>query len=110
MSDPSLPQIESLIGSQLQAPAPELPAHFPDVEMPKFLYGDRLCWISEGEVTDWGIVISRFYSFATHCDRWRWCYLLWLDSHSPSAAWLSADVAWEDDLEPMEGLETQFSS
>jgi hypothetical protein len=103
MSDPSLSQIESLIHSYLQSPALELPAHFPDVEMPRFLYGDRLYWISDGEVTDWGIVIGRFYSFAPHYGRWRWCYLLWLDSNSPSSAWLSTDIAWEDDLEPMEG-------
>lgn len=102
MSDPSLSQIESLICSHLQPPSTDLPVHFPDVEMPRFLYGDSLCWMSEGEVTDWGIVIGRFYSFAPHCDRWRWCYLLWLDHDSPSAAWLSTDIAWEDDLEPLE--------
>jgi hypothetical protein len=80
----------------------DLPAAFPNVEVPQFLYGDRLCWISDGEVTDWGIVIGRFYSFAPHYDRWRWCYLLWLDSNSPSAAWLCADVAWENDLKPFD--------
>ena len=70
--------------------------------MPRFLYGDRLCWMSDGEVTDWGTVIGKFYSFAPHYDRWRWCYLLWLDIDSPSSAWLTADIAWEDDLEPRE--------
>lgn len=83
-------------------PSVTLPANFPDVETPKFLYGDRLCWLSDGEVSDWGIVIGRFYSFAPHCDRWAWCYLLWLDPASPSSAWLTADTAWEGDLQPME--------
>jgi hypothetical protein len=42
--------------------------------MPRFLYGDRLRWIAHGETPDWGIAIGRFYSFAPHCRRWRWCY------------------------------------
>jgi hypothetical protein len=106
MSDSSLSQIESLFSSDLKTPAPDLPTNFPNVEMPRFLYGDSLCWLSDGEVTDWGIVIGRFYSFAPYCCCWRWSYLLWLDSNSPSSAWLSADIAWEDDLEPMESKET----
>jgi hypothetical protein len=105
MFDPSLSQIESLNRSQLRLPAPDLPAHFPDVETPQFLYGDRLCWMSEGEATDWGIVIGRFYSFAPHCCRWHWCYLIWLDPDSPSSAWITADTAWESDFEPLEAEE-----
>lgn len=106
MSDSSPLQPESAIRSCLRLPALDLPAHFPNVEIPRFLYGDRLCWISDGKVSDQGIVIGRFYSFAPHCDRWRWCYLLWFDSDSPSAAWVKADIAWEDDLEPLEAEET----
>jgi hypothetical protein len=105
MFDPSISQTVSLIHSHLKSLSPELPAHFPDVEMPRFLYGDRLSWISDGASTDWGIVIGRFYNFAPHCDRWRWCYVLCLDADSPSSAWISADMAWEDDLEPIEGDE-----
>lgn len=106
MSDPSLAQIKSLISSRLQSPASSLPAHFPDVEIPQFLYGDRLCWISDGAATDWGIVIGRFYSFAPHCGCWRWCYLIWLDVDSPSSAWVNADIAWEDDLQSWEAEDT----
>jgi hypothetical protein len=111
MSDSSTSQTVSLICSHLQSPAPDLPIHFPDVEMPRFLYGDRLRWISDGAATDWGIVIGRFYSFAPHCRRWAWCYLIWLDADSPSSAWVSADVAWEDDLQPLEAeaLDTENS-
>lgn len=84
-------------------PSPsDLPATFPDVETPRFLYGDRLRWITHGETPDWGIAIGRFYSYAPHCRRWRWCYLIWLDADSPSSAWVKADIAWEDDLEPLE--------
>ncbi|WGV23486.1 hypothetical protein [Halotia branconii] len=57
----------------------ELPVNFPDVaKTPRFLYGDRLRWLSHESDTDWGIVIGRFYSFG--CDRccWSWCYLIWL--------------------------------
>ncbi len=84
----------------------DLPANFPDVEMPRFLYGDRLRWFSNGEPTDWGIAIGRFYSFAPHRYCWQWCYLIWLDADSPSAAWVQADIAWEDDLEPLETEKT----
>jgi hypothetical protein len=80
----------------------DVPANFPDVEMPQFLYGDRLRWKANHPTTDWGIVIGRFYSFAPHCRCWQWCYLIWLDPNSPSSDWLRADIAWEDDLEPFE--------
>ncbi|XGV97340.1 MAG: hypothetical protein ACAF41_32050 [Leptolyngbya sp. BL-A-14] len=90
----------------LPPPTTDLPATFPDVEMPRFLYGDRLCWLSNGEPTDWGVAIGRFYSFAPHRCCWHWCYLIWLDADSPSAAWVKADIAWEDDLEPLEAEES----
>ena len=89
----------TLFNLQLPPPTTDLPTTFPDVDMPRFLYGDHLWWMSDGEPTDWGIVIGRFYSFAPHCCRWHWCYLIWLDSDSPSSAWVKADVAWEDDLQ-----------
>ena len=86
----------------IPSPATDLPTAFPDVEMPQFLYGDRLRWKTNSNTTDWGIVIGRFYSFAPHCCRWRWCYLICLDANSPSFTWVKADIAWEDDLEPLE--------
>lgn len=92
---------------ELPPPSTALPANFPDVEMPRFLYGDRLRWMSGTEATDWGVVVGRFYNFAPHCCRWRWCYLIWLDSDSPSSPWVSADIAWEDDLEPLRSEEAQ---
>lgn len=83
----------------LTHPGPGLPSTFPSVEAPRFDYGDRLRWAPYGNATDWGLVIGRFYSYAPHSRRWRWCYLIWLGSDSPSAAWVRADIAWEDDLE-----------
>lgn len=77
----------------------DLPAHFPDVETPRFLYGDRLSWITDKTSTDWGTVIGRFYNFAPHAHCWQWCYLIWLDPDSPSAIWVRVDIAWEDDLQ-----------
>jgi hypothetical protein len=79
--------------------ATDLPEAFPHVEPPRFLEGDLLQWIAQGETTDWGVVIGRFYSFAPHRRCWTWCYLIWLDAGSPSAAWVRADLAWEADLE-----------
>lgn len=80
----------------------DLPDDFPDTaKTPRFLYGDRLRWLDSD--TDWGIVIGRFYNFAPHLCCWSWCYLIWLSKDSLSAAWTSADIAWEEDLEPLEG-------
>ena len=99
---PPLETFIPLTKLRLPPPAADLPITFPDFEIPYFRYGDRLCWTTGGETTDWGAVIGRFYSFAPHCCCWRWCYLIWLDPNSPSAAWVRADIAWEDDLEPLE--------
>lgn len=90
---------QSLTTLKLSTPLTDLPDVFPNVETPRFLYGDHLCWISDNEPTDWGTVIGRFYNFAPHLCRWNWCYLIWLDSTSPSSAWVNADIAWEEDLQ-----------
>jgi hypothetical protein len=92
-------------------PSIELPANFPNVQTPRYLYGDQLRWIPEGDKTDWGVAIAkrcceaqigRFYSFAPHHCAWTWCYLIWLDKLSPSSPWTVADIGWEDDLERVE--------
>ncbi len=110
MSEPLVSQIESLIHSHLKPPLSDLPTTFPDVETPRFLYGDRLWWMSDSEPSDWGIVIGRFYRFAPHCGRWHWCYLIWLDSDSPSSAWVKSDTAWEDDLQSVAPPATVLST
>ena len=99
-----LPLGTSTLVDKLHLPRPstDFPDDFPNVESPRFLDGDRLRWKTREKATDWGIVIGRFYSFAPHCRCWRWCYLIWLDTDSPSAAWVRTDIAWEDDLEPSE--------
>jgi hypothetical protein len=80
----------------------DLPTNFPDkAKTPLFLYGDKLRWIPLNGASDWGTVIGRFYSFASHHCSWQWCYLIWLDKDSPSSVWAVADTAWEEDLEPM---------
>jgi hypothetical protein len=73
----------SLVHLVFPPPSIDLPANFPNVQVPRYLYGDKLRWISEGNKTDWGIVIGRFYSFAPHHCAWTWCYLIWLDKLSP---------------------------
>jgi hypothetical protein len=97
----SLALIRSCQAGDEPSIATDLPAAFPQVEPPRFLEGDRLQWIAQGEPTDWGRVFGRFYSFAHHHRCWTWCYLIWLDADSPSAAWVRVDIAWEDDLEPL---------
>ncbi len=85
----------SLVHLVFPPPSIDLPPNFPNVQTPRFLYGDKLRWISEGDKTDWGIAIGRFYSFAPHHCAWTWCYLIWLDKLSPSSPWTVADIAWE---------------
>ena len=91
-----------LINQKFSASSVDLPNDFPTTaKTPRFLYGDKLRWI--GSDTDWGTAIGRFYSFAPHLCCWTWCYLIRLSKDSPSAAWTSADIAWEQDLDPVEG-------
>ena len=80
----------------------ELPRNFPNVEKPRFNDGEKLRWITQEDKTDWGVALGRFYNYAPHRRRWMWCYLIWLDKNSPSAAWILADTAWEEDLQPLD--------
>jgi hypothetical protein len=92
----------SLIHQTFPPPSLDLPTNFPNVGTPRYLYGDKLRWICDDDKADWGVVIGRFYSFAPHHCAWMWCYLIWLDKVSPSANRVVADIAWEDDLEPVD--------
>ncbi len=96
----------ALVHLAVPAPSLDLPANFPNVETPRYLYGDKLRWICDDDNTDWGVVSGRFYSFAPHHCAWTWCYLIWLDKHSPSATRIVADIAWENDLEPVDEEKT----
>ncbi|MBW4559631.1 MAG: hypothetical protein KME32_00490 [Mojavia pulchra JT2-VF2] len=94
--------LAKLLHQKFSPDSADLPEDFANTaKTPRFLYGDRLRWL--GSDTDWGTVIGRFYSFAPHLCCWNWCYLIWLSKDSPSATWTSADMAWEEDLEPLEG-------
>jgi len=42
-----------------------------------------------GEKADWGIVIGKFYNYEPRRCCWMWCYIIWLDSDSKSAAGVS---------------------
>jgi hypothetical protein len=97
---------QGLVHLAFPPPSLDLPANFPDVQTPRYLYGDKLRWICDSEKTDWGVVIGRFYSFAPHHCTWTWCYLIWLDKLSPSATRVVADIAIENDLEPIDGEKT----
>ncbi|WP_416671264.1 hypothetical protein [Egbenema bharatensis] len=42
--------------------------------------------------------MGRFFAFAQHRGQWGWKYLIWLKDTSSGVL---ADVAWEEDLEPL---------
>ena len=92
----------NLVHLAVPPPSLDLPTNFPNVQTPRYLYGDKLRWICDDDKADWGIAIGRFYSFAPHHCAWTWCYLIWLDKLSPSANRVVADIAWEDDLKPVD--------
>jgi len=94
--------LSRLLIREIAQPSLSLPANFPNVMLPRYKDGQLVCWIEENESSDWGIVIGRFFNNAPHLKRWSWCYLIWLDKNSPSAAWIVADTAWEDDLKLFE--------
>jgi hypothetical protein len=78
----------------------DLPSSFPNSAIPpRFLYGDKLRLVPLGNETETGVVIGRFYNYATHRCRWMWCYIWWLSQGSFSAEWLVATTVWEEDLE-----------
>ena len=91
--------LSGLLIREITQPSLLLPANFPNVILPRYKEGQSLGWISDHQPTDWGIVIGRFYNYAPHLREWSWCYLIWLDKNSPSAVWIMADTAWENDLE-----------
>jgi len=92
----------SLVQQAFPSPSLDLPGNFPNVGSPRYLYGDKLRWICDDDKADRGVAIGRFYSFAPHQCAWTWCYLIWLDKNSPSSTRIVADIAWEDDLEPVD--------
>jgi len=70
--------------------------------IPQFEYGESLRWKPlEGLAeTDFGVVIGRFIKPAPHQGfQWNWKYLILLDKDSISSAIVTADMAWEEDLE-----------
>lgn len=90
------------INQEIQFPDLGLPNNFPNVEIPHYSEGKKVRWKSTLENSDWGIVIGRFYAYASHLCRWTWKYVVLLDKTSPSSAWCVADTAWEEDLEEVD--------
>jgi hypothetical protein len=87
------------INQEIQIPDSGLPNNFPDVEMPHYSEGKIVRWTSTSKNPDWGIILGRFYAYASHRCRWSWKYVVLLDKNSPSSAWCLAEEAWEEDLE-----------
>lgn len=94
--------ISQVLSRSQRLPIPaDSPSFFLDASLPCFPFGTAVRWtlLDEPELTDWGIVIGRFYGYAPESGRWLWCYLILLDPDSPSARWCVVDTAWELDLE-----------
>ena len=94
---------------EIPSPAIDPPDNFPDGVTPSYAEGDRIRWRPLTNTTDWGVALGHFYAYAQYQCQWAVCYLVKLDlrfaaalryRNSPSAAWIAADTAWEEDLEP----------
>jgi hypothetical protein len=102
LSSGSLEVLHEEGSQEIPPPSLELPANFFESAIPGYKDGSSLRWIPSKGGVDWGIAIGRFYAYAPHLYRWSWKYIILLDSQSPSAAWVMADTAWEEDLELLE--------
>jgi hypothetical protein len=87
--------------SEIQLPTKQLPINFKESATPRYPDGSCLRWIPSNGGVDWGMAIGRFLAYAPHLCRWSWKYIILLEEDSKSAAWVVADTAWEDDLEPL---------
>lgn len=69
----------------------------PTMPMPLHFIGDRVLYqgLSSHES---GVVVGMEYAPAQHRQGWQWRYQIYLDSSSPSKAWISLETAWEDDV------------
>ena len=75
-----------------------LPDNMPQtMPLPLHFIGDRVLYqgISSHEC---GVIVGMEYVPAHHRQGWQWRYQIYLDSCSPSKAWLSIETAWEDDV------------
>ncbi|WP_293091939.1 hypothetical protein [Moorena sp. SIOASIH] len=56
-----------------------------------------ICWKVLGDINlDIATVVGKLYNWANRCCCWIWRYLIWLDSDSPSAAWIVTDTTVKD--------------
>ncbi|WP_013334743.1 hypothetical protein [Gloeothece verrucosa] len=97
--------ISHLLSGNQYLPIPwDTPSFVLDAAKPMYAVGTVVRWrtFDEPELTDWGIVMGRFYGYAPENGRWMWCYLILLDIDAPSARWCVLDTAWEQDLERFE--------
>ena len=77
---------------------PSLPIDFPqNVEIPMYLYGDKVCHES---IEDYGVVIGRFYAFDLFVDKWQWKYLILGEVNSTTVSLFSTCTYWETELKP----------
>lgn len=81
----------------------DMPTWSLDTTRPVFRLGEVVQWIpfdeTEKALTDWGIVVGKFYGYAPQSLKWMWCYLVLLDPDCLAAQWGMVDTAWENELE-----------
>ena len=79
--------------------SPPLPINFPDsLEMPLYLYGDR---VFHESIEDFAVVIGRFCAFERIAKQWQWKYLI-LDNQDSTSNFFSTRVCWETELQTEE--------
>lgn len=87
------------VSQEVMPPLINFPINFPNGAVPGYSDGTCVKWKQLTKNTDWGIIIGRFYAYASHISQWSWKYVVLLDKSSPSSDWIVADTAWEEDLE-----------
>jgi hypothetical protein len=92
---------DEVLLSEIQPPSKQLPINFKESGTPCYKDGSCLRWIPSKGGVDWGMAIGHFLAYAPHLCCWSWKYIILLDSDSKSAAWVVADTAWQEDLEPL---------
>jgi hypothetical protein len=71
------------VNQEITLPSLDFPTKFPDVETPRYSEGKTVRWKFMSENPDWGIIIGRFYAYASHLSCWNWKYVVLLDKIPP---------------------------
>ncbi|BAY10857.1 hypothetical protein [Calothrix sp. NIES-2098] len=76
----------------------ELP-QLSDIPAPCYSVGTKVRLTPIDGAAEWGTLIGYYLCYAPHRCRWMYRYILYLESNSPSAAWMKSTFAWEEEIE-----------